>query len=370
MSLATSTLLTLFTVVACSATPSQSTGTSGSNNASKPNINHQLVVASLVQPEDNPWVVNYVKFQKEVASALGIKLIVTADQGTEDSNVQAMEGLVAQKPDGIVFDPITQAAGLKDANLIEQNQIPSFTADRLVVPDIKNYTGKYLKGAVTEDNEMWGYNMMMALINQGSTKIAAIMDPHGVVTVEQAWKGAEKALKEHPNVKLITQKWEPHTREQAVQTTQQYLTEFGPGQIDGIMAFGSVVGEGALYAVQQAGRQSEIKISTCDDDTGVISLIKGGKLLGTYGGHWMVGGLALIELYDQLHGYKPLQPQSKFVLVKIDKNDATDYNKRFIEGQPFTTEQIRQMSQVYNKNANLPQIMQTLSTTWDAGAKK
>lgn len=146
----------------------------------------ELTITSLVQPTDNPWVVNNVRFQEAVAEALGIELTVVSDEGTEDSNIAAMQGLVALQPDGILFDPITQPAGVRDAALLEEAQIPGCTEDRLVLDDIEDYEGNYLVCAVTQDNMHWGYQMMMSLIDQGATKIVAIMDPKGVITVEEA----------------------------------------------------------------------------------------------------------------------------------------------------------------------------------------
>src|SRR5262245_21223251 len=66
----------------------------------------RVSVQSLVQPLDNPWVVNNVRFQKEVAAALGIDLSVVSDKGTDDSNVAALRAMIAAQPDGILFDPI------------------------------------------------------------------------------------------------------------------------------------------------------------------------------------------------------------------------------------------------------------------------
>ncbi|WP_102345868.1 substrate-binding domain-containing protein [Bacillus sp. Marseille-P3661] len=334
-------------------------------DTNKSTTEKKLVIGSLVQPLDNPWVVNYVNFQKQVAEALGIELVVTSDKGTEDSNVQGMQSLLGKNPDGIVFDPITKAAGTRNAALLEQFKVPAFTADRLVVNDINEYTGEYLIGQATFSNVDWGYQMMNALIDQGAKKVAAILDPKGVLTVEEAWTGATKALEENPDVELIAEQWQQKSRENAIQTTQRYLTRFNSGEIDGIMAFGSTVGLGSLYAIQQAGRDDEIIVSTSDDDPNVIDAILNEELSSTLGAHWMIGGFGLILMYDYLHGYEPLENQPRFELFKIDKSNAEQYSNRFLEGEPFSAEEIRQMSQVHNKDANLPEIMRTLKNTWN-----
>jgi ABC-type sugar transport system substrate-binding protein len=325
----------------------------------------KVVVRSLVQPMDNPWVVNNVNFQKAVAKALGIELTIATDKGTEDSNIAAMQGLVAQQPDGILFDPITQAAGRADAKMLEEASIPGVTEDRLVVPDIKDYQGKFLIAQVTQSNEQWGYDMMMALIDQGSKKIVAIMDPHGVTTVEEAWKGALRAVSEHPGAKVLQESWQPKSRENAIATMERYMTRFGPGEVDGCWCIGSTVGLGALQAIKQAGRQTEIKVSTADDDDSVIEAIDDGSLSSTLGGHWMNGGFGLIVLYDYLNGHAPVNRQPQFNLIAINKTNAEAYAKRFLHGEPFTEDQIRSMSLTYNPNANLPDTMKNLQSTWN-----
>jgi ABC-type sugar transport system substrate-binding protein len=322
-----------------------------------------VTIATLVQPMDNPWVVNNVRFQKDVAKALGINLIVVADQGTEDSNIAAMQSLIVRRPDGVLFDPVTETAGRQDARLLENAGIPGVTEDRLVVPDITQYKGEQLVAQVTQNNRQWGYDMMTSLVNQGSKKVVAIMDPHGVTTVEEAWSGAEQAAAKE-GVQVLQQSWQPKSRENAISTMERYLAKYPRGQVGGCWCIGSTVGLGGLYAVQQAGRAGEIKISTADDDRDVIKAIQAGRLTSTLGGHWMNGGFGLIALYDHLKGKQPLQRQPKFNLMTIDRTNAEKYAARFLNGKPFTPDQIRSMSLADNPKANLPRVMQTLRQTW------
>jgi len=340
-------------------------GNIGSGNSNGGN-GGTLTIASLVQPMDNPWVVNNVRFQKAVAKALGINLIVVTDSGTEDSNIAAMQSLISRQPNGILFDPITQAAGRQDAQQLEQAKIPGVTEDRLVVPQVQQYQGKQLIAQVTQNNEQWGYDMMQSLVDQGSRKVVAILDPHGVTTVEEAWKGAQRDAAEK-GVNILQESWQPKSRENAIATMQGYLARFGPGQMDGCWCIGSTVGLGALYAVQQTGRANQVHISTADDDAPTITALQQGALTSTLGGHWMNGGFGLIVLYDYLKGKQPLNRQPQFNLIAIDKSDATQYAARFLNSDPFSADQIRNMSLAHNPKANLPQVMATLKDTWKKG---
>jgi ABC-type sugar transport system substrate-binding protein len=323
----------------------------------------KLTIATLVQPMDNPWVVNNVRFQRDVAKALGIDLIVVSDKGTEDSNIAEMQSLIARRPDGVLFDPVTQAAGRQGARLLEDAGIPAVTEDRLVVPNIADYTGKQLVAQVTQSNKQWGYDMMKSLADQGSKKVVAIMDPHGVTTVEEAWAGAKEAATKF-GMQILQESWQPKSRENAIATMERYLARYPRGSVDGCWCIGSTVGLGALHAVERAGRAGEIKISTADDDEAVISAIKDGKLTSTLGGHWMNGGFGLIALYDHLKGKQPLQRQPQFNLIAVDKSNAEAYAKRFLQGAPFTEDEIRAMSLGYQPDAKLPEVMGTLKDSW------
>ena len=325
----------------------------------------QLHVVSLVQPLDNPWVVSNVRFQEAVAKALNIKLTVIADEGTEESNIAAMESIMALNPDGVLFDPITSTAGIRDAALLEENKIPGVTQDRLVVPNIHDYEGEYLIAAATINTENWGYQMMKALIDQGSKNIAAIMDPKGVLTVEQAWEGALKVVSEHPEVKIIQESWQQKGREKGMETMERYLAAYDTGEIDGVYVFGSTTALGALYAIEQANRQNEIIVSTCDIDNDVATMIKEGRLASSMDGHWMLGGYGLIMLHDYLKGSMPTDRQPEFTLIGADPSIIDDYIATFVDGLPYSEEEIRSLSKVYNPDADVVNALETLYETWN-----
>lgn len=325
-------------------------------------------IQSLVQPIDNPWVANNVRFQKEVAAALGIDLQIVNDQGTDDSDVAAMRAMIAASPDDILFDPIGQAAAKQDAQLLEQNKMIGVTEDRLVVPNISEYKGEYLKAQVTQDNVEWGYRTMQNLVAAGGTKILLMMPPHGILTLEELWKGAKKYLQEHPEVRVVEESWEgPQNRETGMRVIQRFLVKYTPGKdFDGVFAIGSIAALAVRYVLEQSGAADKVKIVTADDDPDVMKALKTGGLVTTLGAHWMNGGFGLIVLYDILNGHAPLNPQPQFHLIQIDTKNADAYQDRFLwrKGSPLTADEIRSLSLTYNPKANLPDFMANLWQRW------
>lgn len=336
--------------------------------ASEAAAQKRVTVMSLLQPIDNPWVANNVRFQEEVAEALDIDLSVVSDRGTDESNVAAMRTMIAAAPDGILFDPISEAAGRQDARLLEEAKMIGVTQDRLVVPHISEYQGEYLKAQVTQDNYEWGYRTMQNLVDSGATKLLIIMPPHGILTLEQLWAGSKDYLKDHPEVQIVEESWSaPQTRQTAVQVMQRFLVKYTPGEdFDGVLGIGSTMALGAQYVLEQEGVHEKVKVMTADDDADVMKALQTNRLVTTLGAHWMNGGFGLIVLYDILNGHMPLDPQPQFHLIQIDAETADAYAARFLWGEesPFTPEEIRSLSLTYNPDANLPDFMANLWQRW------
>lgn len=329
------------------------------------------VIYSLNQPMDNPWVANNIRLQKEVAEALGIELHIVTDQATDESNVAAMRTIIAANPDGILFQPLSEAAGVQGGRLIERAKIPTVTQDRLIVSHISEYKGEYLYAQVTQDNVEWGYRTLENLIKGGGSKILTIMPPHGILTVEQIWKGATACLENYPEVKIVEEAWVNQTRESAIQTMQNYLVKYTKADFDAVIGIGSTMALGAIYVLRTAGLINDVKVITADDDPDVMDALRRGELLTTLGGHWMNGAFGLIVLYDILNGHMPLDRQPQFHLIDINADTADEYQARFLWGKesPFTAEEIRSLSLTYNPDANLPDFMANLWKRWNTESR-
>ena len=341
--------------------------------ASEAEAQKRVAVQSLLQPIDNPWVANNVRFQKEVAEALGVDLAIVSDNGTDESNVATMRAIIAAAPDGILFDPISEAAGRQNARLLEEAKMIGVTQDRLVVPHISEYQGEYLKAQVTQDNYEWGYRTMQNLVESGAKKLLIIFPPHGILTLEQVWAGAEDYLKDHPEVEIVEESWSaPQTRQTAVQVMQRFLVKYTPGEdFDGVLGIGSTMALGAQYVLEQEGAHEKVKVMTADDDPDVMRALKTNRLVKTLGTHWMNGGFGLIVLYDILNGHMPLDRQPQFHLIQIDAENADAYAARFLWGEesPLTPEEIRSLSLTYNPDANLPDFMANLWQRWNTESR-
>ena len=325
-----------------------------------------LVIADLGQPETNPWVINRHRFERCVANALKIDLQEFDDQNSEEQHVSQAESIIAGQPDGLIFNPLTSPAGIQVARLLETNDIPGVAVGRLVVSNYDtDYEGEDFIAQVTQNNTTWGEAIGQTTVDLGHKKVAMIWNQKGVTSAEEIWAGVQSVLDQHPEVELVAESWDRLNRENGQKFAEQYIARFAPGELDAIIVLGAVAGLGSQFAIDQAGRSDDIKVITTDIDEQVAQFIADGKLDFSIGGHWMVGGFGLIQLYDHLHGFPVENTQPLFSLIPVTAENVETYANGLLNGCILSDDDIRNLSRVHNADADLPGFIDSFSKNWE-----
>ncbi|MCZ2845221.1 MAG: sugar ABC transporter substrate-binding protein [Candidatus Bathyarchaeota archaeon] len=318
-----------------------------------------VTVGSSIQPLLNPWVVANVNFQKHVAKALGIELVLVDTENKEEKQVRDVESLCARGVDGILITAQTGAVGPKIVNICETYNIPLANYDRTVTIDIKD--SKVIVSQVLQDDVIAGYKSMKALLESGARNIVMIQGTKGTSAFEWRQEGMLKAMAEYPDAKILAERWIQHDRELTISTMESFLAKFGPGEVDGVWTTASMMGVGALEGVKKAGRLEGITVVTHDIMPDVVEAIQKGEIIYVIGGHWSTGGFALIQLYDHLNGFESEKEVIMFNQIEVNQENVEDWIENWIENPPLTEEQIRMLSKVYNPKANLKETVENLT---------
>ena len=324
-----------------------------------------LVIADLGQPETNPWVINRHRFERCVANALNVELREFDDQNREEQHVSQAESIIASQPDGLIFNPLTSPAGIQVARLLEANDIPGVAVGRLVVSSYDDdYEGEDFIAQVTQNNTTWGEAIGEATVGLGHRTVAMIWNQKGVTSAEEIWDGVQSVLDQHGDVELVAEAWDRLNRENGQKYAEQYIARFAPGELDAIIVLGAVAGLGSQFAIEQAGRD-DIAVVTTDIDEQVAQFIRDGKLDFSIGGHWMVGGFGLVQLYDYLHGFPVEDTQPLFSLISVTAENVDTYANGLLNGCILSDEAIRNLSRVHNPEADLPAFIDNFSKNWE-----
>lgn len=327
-----------------------------------------LVIADLGQPETNPWVINRHRFERCVAKALGVELKEFDDQNSEEKHVAQAESIIASGPDGLIFNPLTAPAGIQVARLLEKNDIPGTAVGRLVVTNYdSDYKGEHFISQVTQNNQTWGEAMGRATVELGYKKVGMIWTQKGNISAAEIWTGVAKELKAG-GVEVVAEAWDVLSRENGQKYAEQYIARFAPGEVDALIVIGAVAGLGSKFAIDQAKRK-DIAVITTDIDEQVAKFIKEGELEFSIGGHWMVGGFGLIQLYDHLHGFPVKDTQPRVGLIPVTAKNVDTYASGLLSGCILPPETIRSLSRVHNTDADLPGFINDWQANWEKYVK-
>lgn len=309
----------------------------------------KITVGVSVPTLANPFWENYVSFQKQVAAALDIDLVIVDANNREDKQLSDIESLIARGVDGIVFTPQTASVAPAVLAKAEKAGIPVMVTDRWPGMAPSEYKGKAYIAFVGPDDVQAGYDIAKALYDAGCRSIVAIHGFQGNSVTEGRKKGLHDFLAQHKDMKLLREQHIGELREQGMQVAESYLSAFKPGEIDGIWCYNDDLAMGAVQAAKNAGRLSGIKVAGMDLNPTAIQAIKAGDYLFSTGGHWLQGGFGLIMLYDAINGHKPEEGVVKLKLMGVTKETVQKFLDQYINNPPQYD--FKSLSKTFNPNA-------------------
>lgn len=175
----------------------------------------------------------------------------------------------------------------------------------------------------------------------GSGGVVALQGVLDSTANRQRYAGMQKALKDFPDIKVLGTDNANWDRQMAFQKMQSLQAKFGD-QIKGVWAGGDSMTMGALSALEQAGKASEVKVAGIDGVKETLDAIaSGGPFVATwYTDGYYSGALGLAMGYQAATGeldvskMTPEQRNGTYRQVGIDRSNISEFIN------PPTNEQI------------------------------
>lgn len=299
----------------------------------------------------------------EAADALGVQ-IQYVDQGHVSEKVtSSVEQLVAAGCQGIIIcnsSDTEMTSAIKTAN---DNKVYLSQFFRIIDKD-KNADiyklatdSPYYIGAVHENEPENGEKLVEILLNKGDRNIGLIGWEQGDATWLGRWEGykagVEKWNKDHPD-------------DQAKLSEPQYAgtsSEGGSKAAEALMAADSGLDalipaggggdplQGAIAAVERAGKTKDIDIVSTDFLPDLGERLKNGSMAGESGGHYCDPLFSFMMVYNAIKGnYTGIEGKFEDVqfpyLYVSSPEDYADYEKYFVDKLPYTKDELVGMSQL------------------------
>ena len=367
-------LMVLTTIVGCG-TETASAGNNGGGTAANTNTETKTETATPAKTDDTIKIGVSIWSSTDVlgsqcklildkaAEALGVQ-IQYVDQGHVSEKVTAsVEQLCAAGCDGIIIcnsSDTEMASAIKTCNdngvYLAQffRIINSETSADIYEAAVKS---EYYVGAVHENEPENGEKLVQILLDKGDRNIGLIGWEQGDATWRGRWEGYKAGV----------EKWNSaHPDDQAVLSEPQYAGTSSEGgskaaealmsakpDLDAIIPAGGGGDplQGAIAAVERAGKTQDIDIVSTDFLPDLGERIANGSMAGESGGHYCDPLFAFMAVYNAVKGnYKDFG--GKFEDIKFpylyvaSPEDYAGYETYFVDQLPYTTEELVEMSKL------------------------
>ncbi len=299
----------------------------------------------------------------EAADALGVQ-IQYVDQGHVSEKVtSSVEQLVAAGCQGIIIcnsSDTEMTSAIKTAN---DNKVYLSQFFRIIDKDKSADIYKlatdspYYIGAVHENEPENGEKLVNILLDKGDRDIGLIGWEQGDATWLGRWEGykngVEKWNKDHPDdqAKLSEPQYAGTSSEGGSKAAEALMA--ADPSLDALIPAGGGGDplQGAIAAVERAGKTADIDIVSTDFLPDLGERLKNGSMAGESGGHYCDPLFSFMMVYNAIKGnYTGIEGKFEDVqfpyLYVSSPEDYADYEKYFVDKLPYTKDELVSMSQL------------------------
>lgn len=299
----------------------------------------------------------------QAANSLGVKVQYVDQAHVSEKVTASVEQLVAAGCQGIIIcnsSDTEMKSAIKTAN---KNKVYLAQFFRVISkensPSIYKMATKspYFIGAVHENEPENGEKLVNILIDKGCRNIGLIGWEQGDATWLGRWKGYKAGVeawnKAHPDdLVVLSEPQYAGTSSEGGSKAAEALMAANP-KLDALIPAGGGGDplQGAIAAVERAGKTGKIKIVSTDFLPDLGERLTNGSMAGQSGGHYCDPLIAFMAVYNAVKGnYTGFEGKFEDItfpyLYVSSPADYGDYDKYFVKQLPFTATELVEMSKL------------------------
>lgn len=286
---------------------------------------------------------SYTRFMQAAADELGMTLRVEYSERRADLALTQARAILsgAQRPDYLVLvneqyvapEVLRLSRGTGVKLLLVNNGL---TASQ--VRSIQAQPDKYAEplGTLMSNDEQAGFQMLHQMVAQlphdvGAVDLVAFAGVKTTPASQLREEGMRRALADFPQVRLRQVVYGGWSRQRAYEQAQQLLERYPATRL--VWSANDEMAFGAMQAFEAAGRKPgrDVLFSAVNSSPEALRARIDGRLSVLMGGHFTLGGWAMVMLHDDALGLKlnrdGLREHSVPVLQPIDRAKAQRWMK-------------------------------------------
>ncbi|WP_438943593.1 ABC transporter substrate-binding protein [Pseudomonas zhanjiangensis] len=255
-----------------------------------------------------PFWVTYSEFMQAAADDLGMQLqVIYGERDAKRLLGNARKLLESPQPPDYLLFVNEEYVGPELLRLFAGSRIKLFSLHSTLTPEQQQIVGgtreRYRNwiGSLVPNDEEAGYLMAKALIAKRAGQPASMLAFSGVRHTPSASlreQGLQRALAEHPEIKLEQLVHGQWARQRAYEQAQQLLQRYP--QVRLVWSANDEMAFGAMRAARELGRVpgKDLSFSALNNSEEVLQARISGQLCVLVGGHFTLGGWAMVMLHD------------------------------------------------------------------------
>jgi ABC-type sugar transport system substrate-binding protein len=272
-------------------------GTGGDKVKEKVKAERPKIGLPMTGLDDEFWI-KYIDFTRTAADYFGYELVILDARYSEETQLKNVEDLVSMGVAGIIVLPLTTELAPSLVDVCQKGGVPVVVTGINPERDFPD-SDMYL-GFINQQDEEGGYETAKALAESGSKKVVGIEGVLGLSFSELRTVGFKRAAEEF-GMEILDIQPSDWMRERGTKVMEDFIIAYGE-EIDGVWSAGTDPLMGALTAIENAGLKGKISLTGIDHTESGIQALKAGDLYMLGGGHWTMGGYAMVLLSDYLNG--------------------------------------------------------------------
>lgn len=265
---------------------------------------------------DETFWVSYSQFMQAAAKNLHLQLQIRyADRSAPTAVAQAREALKGEvRPDYLVFVNEEYIAP-QILRMAKDSGVKLFMVNNALTPEQLSLVGPELErdpywiGSMVANDEEAGYLMLSEIIRQHgpvsagqSVDLLAFSGPKNTPAAQLREKGLYRALAEHPEVRLRQRVYGEWNKNRAYDQATLLLKRYPATAL--IWSANDEMAFGAMQAAQEAGKVvgRDVLFSAVNSSIPALEARIDGRLSALVGGHFTLGGWAMVLIGDDAKG--------------------------------------------------------------------
>jgi ABC-type sugar transport system substrate-binding protein len=285
------------------------------------------VVGATLLSLQYPFLVTLNNAMKAEAAKHSIELVSLDPRQSVATELDQVENLITKKVDLIVMIPVDQKTSQAAAKLINKAGISLVLLNTKFTDDFTSNGGKFVTYVGSDDTDagkIEGQYLVDKLPEGGN--LVYLVGEYGGASTERRKAGFESVIKDHPNLKIVTELQGHGSRAEGKTIMENLLQKYAKGQIQALVAQNDEMAIGASSAIQAADRLGEFKVLIgVDGSKPALDAVAAGTLTATVFQDAVGQGTQAMDAASKILAGETVDPQIVIPFKLVTKENVSSF---------------------------------------------